>query len=53
MVVYLLDAHLLPGKDMTQVDLARLEAEAPAMRHREAEIVEGILEVVEPAIGAR
>ena len=38
MVFDLLDAHLLAGKDMTEVDLARLEADAPAVRHREAEI---------------
>ena len=45
MVVDLLDPHPLTRKHVTEVDFASFETEAPAVGHRDREIVEGILEV--------
>ena len=47
-----LDADLLPGKHVTQVDVAALEADPAAMRHDDAPIVERILELLEAPIRA-
>jgi hypothetical protein len=41
-VLHLADAHGLSGKDMAEIDLSALEANASAVGHDDAPVVEGI-----------
>jgi hypothetical protein len=51
-VADLRDADLLPGKDVTEVDLAALEADPTAVGHHDRLVVKGIRQLLEPAIHA-
>jgi len=48
----LLDAYVLTGEDAAEVDLATVEADAPAAGHSDGAIVEGIFQIAQALVGA-
>lgn len=52
LVCDLADADVLSGKNGAQIDLAGADADASASGHGDGEVVEGVLELPDPLVGA-